>query len=542
MLNHAKKLAFLLALTLIVVTAAPSRGRQAYAENQRPLTVTDEALFTTEYIDGILTITDFHPPASGPNMTDIVVPAAIRGQKIRAIGPRAFANAGTNIHNLYLPDSLEIICEEAFSSYAIDNVASYTYKSTGDFAQVETDSAEEIPDKIPTVETDSVTAAASLPSHLTMIGYHAFYNSPVKNITFNSRQLVIADNAFENTGNLLEVTLNENAGIAQIGQYAFQNSGMHNFTVNGSIGRIGDNAFQGTGNINSFIVNETGNIQSIGNSVFENSGIHYVTLRGTVSSIGNRAFANCGNILDVTVQSTTPYTLGESAFQNAGIHSVHFSDGLSVVEKSTFEGCGNLETVKLPDSLTGIADNAFKNAGNIKEITINENVTIAPNAFAGAGGSTLQALAHTNNASAKALAGITQTPPPAPAAPTVMPPAPAPTAAPVAPATVSAVKLKKLKKNKKGSKVTLTWTKNKKASGYTIYKKVVKKGTKAKKAKKIKFVKVKSVNKNTLKFTMKLAKKSTTYLYVKAYQKTSVNGKSTTVYSKMSNTKKAVAK
>lgn len=542
MFKYGKQLALLLALMLFATTAAPLSGKQTYAQDKTPLAITDETLFTTEYIDGVLTITDFHPPASGQNMTDIVVPAAIRGQKIRSIGSKAFANAGTNIHNLYLPDSLEIISEEAFSSYAIDNVASYTYKATGDFAQVETASAEEIPDNMPTVETDSVEATASLPSHLTMIGYHAFYNSPVKNITFNSPELVIANNAFENTGNLLEVTLNEGAGIAEIGQYAFQNSGMHNFNVNGSIGVIGDNAFQGTGNINSFIVSEIGNIQSIGNSVFESSGIHYITLRGTVSSIGDRAFANCGNILDVTVESTTPYTLGESAFQNAGIHSVHFSDGLSVVEKSTFEGCGNLETVKLPDTLTGIADDAFKNAGNIKEITINENVTIAPNAFAGAGGSTLQALAKTNNASAKALAGIAQTPAPTPAAPTAMPPVPAPTATPAEVTTVSPVKLKKVKKNKKGNKVTLTWTKNKKANGYAIYKKVVKKGTKAKKAKKIKFVKVKSVNKNTLKFTMKLAKKSTTYLYVKAYQKTTVNGKATTIYSKMSNTKKAVAK
>lgn len=540
MIKHAKKISLLtVLLILFAATAVPSPGRQVYAEDKNPLVITDETLFVTEYIDGILTITDFHPPVSGPNMTDIVVPAAIRGQKIRAIGPRAFANAGTNIHNLYLPDSLEVICEEAFSSYAVDNVASYTYTATGDFAQVETAGAEQIATQIPTVETDSVVAAVSLPSQLGKIGYRAFYNSPIKNVTFNSQNLVIEANAFENTGNLLEVTLNEGASIAEIGEYAFQNSGIHNFTVNGSIGSLGSNAFQGTGNIDSFIVNETGNINEIGSGVFDSSGIHYVTLRGTVSSIGDHAFANCGNILDVTVQSTTPYTLGEFAFQNAGIHNVNFSNGLAVVEKGTFEGCGNLETVKLPDTLTNIADDAFKNASNIKEITIHENVAIAPTAFAGVGGSTLQALANTNNASAKALAGIVPTPVPTVPA---TPPTPAPTVTPSQNITVSAVKLTKVKKNKKGNKVTLTWTKNKKASGYTIYKKVVKKGTKANKAKKIKFVKVKNVGKNTQKLTLTLAKKSTTYIYVKAYQKATVNGKTKTVYSKMSNTKKAVTK
>jgi len=99
-----------------------------------------------------------------------------------------------------------------------------------------------------------------------------------------------------------------------------------------------------------------------------------------------------------------------------------------------------------------------------------------------------------------------------------------------------------VKKNKKGNQVTLSWTKNKNAGGYVIYKKVVKKGTKAKKAKKIKFKKVKSVGKKTCKLTLKLTKHATTYLYVKAYQKTNTGGKTTTVYSKMSNTKKVAVK
>lgn len=556
MLNHAKKILLFTGLFFLMSAAVSLQGRQASAEEiketeapletetpketetKTPLAVTDESLFVTEYIDGVLTVTDFRPPATGQNMTDIVVPAAVRGQKIRAVGTKAFAHAGTNIHNLYLPDTLEIIGEEAFSSYAIDRVASYTYTATGDFAQVETASAEQVFTNVPVVETDSVAEAECLPTQLTKIGYRAFYNSPVKNITFNSKNLVIGANAFENTGNLLEVVLMEGASIEELGEYAFLNSGIHNFTIDGSIGKVGASAFQGTANISGFIVNETGNVNELGAGVFENSGIHYVTIRGTVSSIGERAFAGCGNILDVTVQSSTPYTLGEFAFQNAGIHSVNFSDGLTEVEKGTFEGCGNLETVKLPDTLTDIAEDAFKNASNIKEITINENVKIAPTAFVNVGGSTLQALANTNNASAKALAGVA----PAPTVPVVVTPAPVPVITPAPQITVSPVKLTKVKKNKKGNKVTLTWTKNKKASGYTIYKKVVKKGTKANKAKKIKFVKVKNVGKKTCKITLTLAKKSTTYFYVKAYEKTAADGGSTTVYSKVSNTKKATAK
>lgn len=526
-MNLKKHIIMALSLALLSVAAiSSSQKTAAAAEEATALEMTDASLFDTAYVDGVLTITGFHQPAGGQNITDIVVPAAINGQKIRAIGAGAFSGAG-NIHNLYLPDSLEIIADDAFSSYHIDNMGSYTYLATGEFATVETASAEMVFTETPTVETSSVTAAPSLPSQLTSIGYHAFFNSPIKNIIFNSQNLVIANNAFENTANLLDVILNEGASITSIGENAFMNSQLHNFIVNGSIGSIGANAFKGTGNIEKFEVTATGNINVLGNSIFENSGIHYITLYGAISSIGDRAFAGCGNILEVSVNSTTPYTLGEYAFNNAGIHKVDLSNGLSVVEKGTFEGCGNLEVVHLPESVTHIEENAFKDVNNLKELTVSDNATVAPEAFTGASGTTLNTLAGITNNNIRTAVGLAT-------------PTPAPVVTPAPKVTVAKVKLKKAKK--KGKKVTLTWSKNKKASGYTIYKKVVKKGTKAKKAKKIKFVKVKNVSAKKLKLTLKLKKKTTTHFYVKAFIKTKVDGKTVTTYSKASNTKKVVMK
>ncbi len=534
-----KQMIVTLSLAFLSMAAIVSSQKTAAAQEVTTPEITDESLFDIEYVDGVLTITGFHQPTSGQNINDIIAPAAYHGQKIRAIGKGAFAGAG-NIHNLYLPDSLEIISDEAFSSYHVDNMGSYTYTATGEFAMVESAGAETVFVETPVVETNSIAVAPTLPSKLTYIGYQAFYNSPIKNILFNSKNLVIGNSAFENTGNLLDVTLCDGASITSIGSNAFKNSGIHNFFVNGSIGSIGDSAFTGTANIDKFEVGATGNINVLGNSIFENSGIHYVTLYGEIASIGDRAFAGCGNILEVSVDSTTPYTLGEYAFNNAGIHKVDLSNGLGIVEKGTFEGCGNLETVYLPDTVTHIEDDAFKNVSNIKQITISDNATVAPDAFAGASGSTLSALATTNNTNIKTAIGIaTPTPVPTP----VVTPAPTPIVTPAPEPEVikvASVKLKKAKK--KGKKVTLKWTKNKDASGYTIYKKVVKKGTKAKKAKKIKFKKVKNVSAKKLKLTLKLKKKTTTQFYVKAFVKSTVDGKTVTTYSKASNTKKVVMK
>lgn len=546
-----KLLIITLALLALSVSAVLSGDKvpNAQAEETELLTITDESLFETEYVDNLLTITGFHQPESGNNLTQIVVPAAINGQKIRAIGPLAFKDA-RDIHMLYLPDTLESIASEAFSSYKLDQIGSYTYRpTTGEFATVDTDSSEKpfVGIETPTVEASSIVPTPDqLPSCLTQIGEKAFFCSPITKIIINSQNLIIGEEAFASTEHLDSVIVNEGASVLEIKERAFQNSGnLHKFLVNGTVTKIGVRAFEGAGNLNELIVSNTGSISIIEEYAFQNcNNLHTVTLRGSLSSIGKNAFCQCGNMNDLVIDSDTPYTIGEYAFQNnANLHNVTLSDGIETIEKGTFENCTNMEYVDLPDSLKTIEEDAFKNLPNLKKITINENVVLAPNAFAGASGSTLGALANTKNASAKALAGVVPTPEPEPVVTTpVLSIAPAPTVPPVTTVKVSAVKLKKAKVNKKKKKVTLTWSKNKKASGYTIYKKVVKKGTKAKKAKKIKFVKVKNVNKKTLKLTLKLAKKSTTWFYVKAFVKTKTGGKTVTTYSKASNTKKVVVK
>lgn len=546
-LRNAKKLLFMgMMLTIFSVSAILASERNADAQETQPLTITDESLFETDYIDGVLTITGFRAP-QGPTVNQIVVPAAIDGQKIRAIGYQAFACDNVDLHYLYLPDTLEFIDAEAFSGYKMLHIGSYTYNTIGEFASVETASAESAFVETPTVETDSVAGTNDqLPSNLTKIGEKAFYNSPVENIIFNSQNLIIDSYAFAESAAGRDITVNAGASIIEIGEYAFQNSqNLHNFIVNGSVATIKKGAFQGCGAMNQFVISETGNISTIEEEAFLNcANLHTVTLRGTVTSIGKNAFSNCTNMNNLVIESTTPYTIGEYAFQNnTNLHNVTLSNGIETIAKGTFENCTNMEHVYLPDSLKTIEEDAFKNLPNLKEITINENVTIAPDAFEGASGSTLQALANTNNSAAKAIAGVaptsSQSAAQTPASPVI---SVVTASAPVQTPTVSPVKLKKAKVNKKKKKVTLTWSKNKKASGYTIYRKVVKKGTKAKKAKKIKFKKVKSVNRKTLKLTLKLTKKSTTSFYVKAFVKTKSNGKTVTTYSKASNIKKVVIK
>ena len=540
------------ALVTSSLAAAPdNRTTIQAAENQDSVQITDESLFHAEYVNGIYTITGFDGLY---NTSSIVVPYKINGTAVRAIN--APFSGKTNCHVVYLPDSIVSIGSDTFASSTVEYVKSYTTAAVDEIikqpvaGEIESGSIENPVSETPANETGNLDETAknpvlsdTLPASLKTIEDNAFQNSSIKSITVAGNMDKIGKYAFANTANFLDFTLAAGASIDNIDDFAFSCSQLHTITINGTVGRLGNYAVEKTANITDFTVNSTGSITTVGDHAFYNSGIHNIVLQGSVTSVGSYAFANCGNIIQVEVSSNTNYTLGEYAFSCAQIHNVYLSDGLTNIEKGTFEKCGNLEKVQLPQSVKNIGDDAFKNVPNLKEINIPPDTTIASSAFEGVGDSTKKALAASGNTNALVLLGMsvvpTSTPAPVPVAAITTPAAPA--SVTPAPAKVSVGKVKLTSVKKKKRKAVLTWKKVKGASGYTIYKKVVKKGTKAKKAKKIKFVKVKNVSAKTTKISIKLKKKATTSFYIRAFKKAKVNGKTKTVYGKASNVKKVKA-
>lgn len=550
--------AFTLSTALVVssLAVAPADDTAIVQAAEDPSTFhpTDESLFHAEYVDGLYTITGFDGLY---NASSIVVPYELNGKAVRAIDA-AFCGK-TNCLTVYLPDSLVRIGSKTFAASSVESVKSYTNTKiktictqpiqSGD---IETGSIECPPGSLvetPIIETgtpeidnkdvETPVLSDALPISLKTIEDNAFKDSKIKHITIVSNMDKIGNYAFANTPNFLDFTLATGASVDNIDDYAFSCSQLHSITINGIVNRLGNNAIEKTANISDFTVSDTGSITTVGDHAFYNSGIHNIVLKGSITSVGSYAFANCGNILQCEISSNTNYTLGEYAFSCAQIHNVYLSEGLTNLEKGTFEKCGNLEKVQLPQSLKNIGDDAFKNVPNLKEINIPADTTIASSAFEGVGDSTKKALAASGNTNALVLLGMsvvpTATPAPAPVATVIAPTTPAPVQ------KINAGKVKLTSVKKKKGKAILTWKKVKGASGYTIYKKVVKNGTKAKKAKKIKFVKVKNVSAKTTKLTIKLKKKATTSFYVKSFVKTKVNGKTKTVYGKASNVKKVKA-
>jgi hypothetical protein len=95
-----------------------------------------------------------------------------------------------------------------------------------------------------------------------------------------------------------------------------------------------------------------------------------------VTAIADDAFAyNFPDLVSITIPESVT-SIGKNAFRDcAALTTVNIPSKVTVINDQTFLGCKSLETVKLPDGITKIGDNAFGQCEALKSITIPASVT-----------------------------------------------------------------------------------------------------------------------------------------------------------------------
>lgn len=95
-----------------------------------------------------------------------------------------------------------------------------------------------------------------------------------------------------------------------------------------------------------------------------------------VVSIGEEAFSHSSVTTLVLPDSVT--AIDKEAFRNcSALESVTFGAGLNSIGVSAFEGCGKLTSAELPDSVTSIGGGAFKNCVSLESFTYPASLTNA---------------------------------------------------------------------------------------------------------------------------------------------------------------------
>ena len=176
-------------------------------------------------------------------------------------------------------------------------------------------------------------------------GGYGLYNLSMHTISASNTD--VADGMLNTEGNTIIKSLNNSLTkttipnyIKTIGEDAFfGQSKLTSVTIPDSVTTIERRALMNTSALKNIEIPNS--ITSIGEDAFTDSGLINLTIPGSVIDIGIEAFSSC----DV-------------------LQSVNISEGVKNIGARAFSDCSGLTTVIIPNSVTAIADDGFKNSGS----------------------------------------------------------------------------------------------------------------------------------------------------------------------------------
>lgn len=103
--------------------------------------------------------------------------------------------------------------------------------------------------------------------------------------------------------------------------------------------------------------------------------IEYNGLIYSVTAVDKCAFINCGPIKKVIIPDTITI-IGEEAFKNCGLEEVKLSNTLEGIGAASFSCCRSLKAIDLPDSVIRIGNDAFSNCDQLNSIKFPNSIEI----------------------------------------------------------------------------------------------------------------------------------------------------------------------
>lgn len=338
------------------------------------------------------------------NLTNITLPGGLV-----SIGGSAFEGC-TSLEDITIPSSVISIEYDAFKGSGLRRAVvnaklgillSYVFGNCSNLTQVV------LPDSLKTIDTRCFVNCTQLtqielPEGLVSIESYAFSNSGLTSIQLPVGISLLKSNVFYQCTNLTSVNMLSTTPI-QIEASAFRGcSNLEQINLN-KVTTIGSNSFYGC-NLNTI---EIDNITSIGSNAFEDCiSLTNISLTSSATRvvIQSSSFRRCNNIRNVYINCTgfsnsifsgsslnnvEEVTLGPKCTEIPGkftnfthLQSVAIqSSNIRTISSSTFSGCTSLTSFEIPSSVTTIEITAFYNSG-LTEITIPDSVTaIGKNAF-----------------------------------------------------------------------------------------------------------------------------------------------------------------
>ena len=293
------------------------------------------------------------------------------------IGGNAFREC-RRLQHVVLPDSLDIINDEAFSTCTnlhtvrlpegneqFDSISDFCFASSG-------------------------LRRIRLPRSVVGIGRYAFaycaqmqtvvYEPPVDDRSVHARY--IQERAFTGCTSLLGLTPPRGLAL-YITDFAFSQCTQLT-RVTSLISQLGTGAFQGCRNLRwfNFLPYPQSAIQlrAIGDGCFEEChSLAQITLPDSVMTIGDACFNFCHGLHTVHLGAELA-SIGRHAFASCAIRTIHIPSRVQQLGPYCFSHCNALRTVTFDDAirLPVIEEGAFSGCGMLREISIPYTVTRIP--------------------------------------------------------------------------------------------------------------------------------------------------------------------
>ena len=139
---------------------------------------------------------------------------------------------------------------------------------------------------------------------------------------------------------------------------------------------IPDSEYQNRTDLTEFTVPE--GVQSIGSDAFRDcSNLQKITLPETLLEIGSRAFLRCSALTEIVIPDSVR-KIGNDAFSDCiRLRSFRFPKGMNgaELEHGILHHCAALETVELPNRLTGPFDDVFSRCSSLRTVRMPEGIT-----------------------------------------------------------------------------------------------------------------------------------------------------------------------
>jgi len=304
-----------------------------------------------------------------PDFTSVIVPDAVDGFPVTAIGDRAFSQC-RKLSSITLPGGLTSIGIWAF--YGCDALTELTIPdgvtSIGDYAfsYCENLIAINIPDGVTSIGVNTFIhcnklLTIDLPSGLTSIGDGAFsYCEMLSSVSLPESLTTIGKQAFKQCYQLASVNLPD--GVTSIGDDAFVScTTLTTIELPASVNTIGEGAFSNCENLTGIHVAQSNSDFVDVDGVLYNSAITRLlayptrkdgdvfTVPETVTSIDAQAFSRCSRL-----------------------HNITLPEGLTEIGAMAFSLCEGLTVINIPTSVDSIGESAFLVCRRLENIYVAE--------------------------------------------------------------------------------------------------------------------------------------------------------------------------